>query len=114
MPPRLHSRHTYTNGFEDEDGILMLTEREPFSYQQFPDNGEHTVGEGDTLHLIAARYFAAIPGAANLFWVIADFQPDPIHDPTIRLVPGATLVVPSVRTVLETIFSEQRRLETGL
>jgi hypothetical protein len=43
--------------------------------------------------------------------VIADFQPDPIHDPTLELEPGRVLVIASLRTVLEEIFSESRREE---
>lgn len=116
MPPRLRSRHTYTIGFEDADtlGKLQLSEREPFYYRDYPDNREHVVVQGDTLHRLAGAYFAPIDDPAQLWWVIADFQPAPIHDPTIRLEPGSTIIIPSVRTVLEVIFSENRRLETGV
>ncbi len=74
----------------------------------------HVVAQGDTLFSLAAHYFAPIPRAAGLWWIIADFQPDPVHDPTIRLTPATTLVIPSVRTILESVFSETRRLEVGV
>lgn len=117
--PRRYSRYLYCLGFHDDEadgseGPLQLTEREPFLYRQYADNREHVVAQGDSLWSLAARYFAPIPRSAGLWWIIADFQPDPIHDPTIRLSPGTTLVIPSLRTVLEAIFSEERRLEAGL
>lgn len=117
MPPRRNSRHLYCLGFKDPDdmpGDLQLTEREPFLYRNLPDNKQHTVVQGDTLHRLAAKFFAPIESAANLWWIIADFQPDPIHDPTIALVPGSVLVIPSVRTVVEALFSDDRRLESSL
>jgi hypothetical protein len=45
--------------------------------------------------------------------VIADFQADPIHDPTLSLALGRELAIPSVRTVVEEVFSESRRDEAG-
>lgn len=114
MPPRLHSRFTYSLGLEDTlgaPGVLQLTEREPFPFKAYPDNVEHTVAEGDTLWSLAALYFDPLPRAAGLWWVIADFQPDPIQDPTIALPLGSRVIIPSVRTVLEDIFNEKRRIE---
>lgn len=116
MPPRKFSRHTFTLGFNDYelDGSvqdeLMLSERAPFSFRVLSDNRQHVVHEGETIFSIAARYFAGLPRPAGLWWVIADFQPDPIHDPTIRLPIGTVLTIPSTRTVEELILSEQRRV----
>lgn len=117
MPPRRWSRHTFTTAFledaEESGGTedLILTEPEPFRFQPFTDNRIHVVKSEDTLFNLAARFFRGIPRPAGLWWVIADFQPQPIHDPTIRLTPGTVLVIPSVRTVVEEIFSESRREE---
>ena len=69
--------------------------------------------QGETLFSLAGRYFAALPRPAGLWWVIADFQPDPIHDPTLSLEVGQVLLVPSVRTVVEEVFSEKRRQESA-
>jgi hypothetical protein len=111
MPPRRFSRHTFTSAVQDGAGRLVLTDREPFRFRSLPDNRQHVVKEGETLFSLAGRYFAPLNRPAGLWWVIADFQPDPIHDPTIVLEPGRVLVIPSVRTVLEEIFSERRRGE---
>ena len=112
MPPRRMSRHTFTLGVTDEDDRLTLTDRVPFRFVERADTRQHRVGEGDTLQTLAGRYLAPLPNACRLWWVIADFQPEPIHDPTIAVAPGTVLHIPSVRTVLEEVFSEERREQT--
>lgn len=110
MPPGNNSRHLFTTAqTRGGDQRLFLSDRVPFRYTDFADNRPITVKEGDTLQRLAARFFAPLGelplvSAANLWWVIADFQPTPIHDPTIRLVPGQRLIIPSVRTVQERII----------
>lgn len=110
MPPRENSRHLFTSAqTKGTDRRLFLSDRTPFRYVDLPDNRVHTVREGDTLHRLAARYFAPLGrlpliSAANLWWVIADFQPVPIHDPTVQLVRGEKVIIPSVRTVTERIL----------
>ncbi len=112
MPPRNLSRFTFSLGYAEADApdLLLLSEREPFTFREFPDNRQHSVVAGETLWTIAGRYFKEVPRPSGLWWVIADFQPEPIHDPTLRLAVGSVLVIPSVRTVLESVFSENRRL----
>lgn len=111
MPPRLFSRYQFCSTITDPaTGKLILTEREPFTYAPFSDNVQHTVIEGDTLWSLAQRYFSAMKDAANLWWVIADFQPTPILDPTIKLEVGSVVVIPSVRTIQTEIFDEARRV----
>lgn len=130
MPPRRNSRHTFALAFSptDEDDVLpclddvwpgrsfdfQLAEREPYRFRELPDNRIVRAKEGDTLFTLAAKHFAGIPRPAGLWWVIADFQPQPIVDPTLRLRPGALIVVPSVRTVTEEIFAEGRRRESNV
>ncbi len=110
MPPRLHSRHQFCLAFADPvTGKLVLTDREPYRFAPFADNVQHLVIEGDTLARLAARYFAPLADAAQLWWIIADFQPEPIFDPTIALEVGRTIVLPSLQTVLTEIFDEARR-----
>ena len=67
------------------------------------------MGQGDTLWALAARYYAALDRPSGLWWAIADFQPEPVFDPTLALVLGRVMIVPSVRTVLSRILSETRR-----
>lgn len=105
----------FTIGFRDalgpeaEANKLQLTDRDPYSFAAFSDNRVHIVCEGDTLFTLASRYFASFPNPGELWWIIADFQPDPIIDPTLKLPLGAELFIPSERTVSEQIFSESRR-----
>lgn len=112
MPPRNLSRHVYSQGVRDSTGALVLTTPEPFRYVALDDNEFYTVNRGDTLFSIAGRKYRVIDPdrASGLWWIVADFQPDPIHDPTVSLDHGRVLVLPSVRTVIERIFNEQRRI----
>ena len=91
--------------------MLDQSSTEPFRYRDLPDNREHIVREGDTLWNIAARFYRGLPRPAGLWWIIADFQSDPIHDPTVALTPGRVLSIPSLSTVQTEIFSESRRGE---
>lgn len=109
MPPKPFSRYFFCKGLKDSSGNVYLSERVPFRYQDLRDNRYHQVAKGDTLHSLAERYFEGIDDAADLWWVIADYQPEPIHDPTLLLTPGMTLVIPSVRLLTEEIFNESRR-----
>lgn len=117
MPPRRFSRYTYSTAFLEvlPDGTateaLILSDPGPFRFRSFTDNRVHVVKQGDTLFSLAFKYFRPLPRPSGLYWVIMDFQPTPIHDPTLRLADGAQLVIPSVRTVLEEVFSEKRRDE---
>jgi hypothetical protein len=113
MPPRRYSRFTFCSALLDADQRLFLTEREPYRFRSLEDNRQHVVVAGDTLFNLAGRYFTPVPRPAGLWWVIADFQPDPIHDPTLALDVGRALVVPAVRTVTEEILSETRRRQVS-
>ena len=89
----------------------MLSERVPYRFVSRSDNRIHVVAEGDTLHTLAHDYFQGLPRPAQFYWVIADFQPEPILDPSIRLAVGRQIVIPSLRTLVEEIFNEGRRSE---
>ena len=109
MAPGEWSRYLFCWGLKDDQGRVGLSEREPFGYQELPDNRYYTVAGGDTLFTIAERAFPSIPRACGLFWVIADFQPEPIYDATLALDVGRELVIPSEDTVKTLIFDERRR-----
>lgn len=109
MPPRRWSRYTFATAVPDADGNLFLHGDEPFRFVDRPDTTAHIVRRGDSLFTLAGRYFEGVPRACGLWWVIADFQPEPIHDPTRMLELGRVLYIPSFRTLKEEIFSEARR-----
>ena len=109
MAPKAGSRHSFCQGVRDEAGRLYLTEREPFGFRELPDTRVHIVVQGDTLWDLAGRYFAPLPRACGFWWTIADFQPDPIIDPTLELTVGVRLSIPSLRVLTDVILSEQRR-----
>jgi hypothetical protein len=111
MPPRSGSRFTFALGLRDDAGRAFLSEREPYRYQPHADNRIHVVAHGETLFHIAGRAFAPLPRACGFWWAIADFQPDPILDPTLELEPGRQLVIMSLRVLTDVILGEARRRE---
>ena len=108
MPPRRYSRYTFSVARRDSEGEVVLSDPVPFRYRPFPDNRHHVVKSEDSLFTLAAKYFKGFERPNGLWWVIADFQPTPIHDPTLKLAEGRIVVIPSLRTVIEEIFSERR------
>lgn len=103
------SRYKYCLVYTDDSDRQYLDEREPFRFTDEADNRFHPVTDGDTLWGLAHRYFPGFKRRAGLWWVIAEFQPTPIVDPTIRLKPGEVIVIPSERIVRTKLFSEDRR-----
>ncbi len=111
MPPGIHSRYLFCQGLTDSSGNLFLSDRVPFSFKKATDNRSHEVVEGDTLFHLAHTYFTPLDRPSQYFWVIADFQPEPIIDATLKLQPGTTLLIPSIRMLVEEIMNESRRSE---
>lgn len=114
MPPRQGSRHLRSIATDDDAGRIFLAPRDPYTFRDLADNVVWHVKDGDTLQGIAAAVYAPLSrlpvwSAANLWWVIADFQPRRIIDPTIKLESGSTIVCPSPRVVQEEILSRRRR-----
>lgn len=108
MPPRRFSRYSFTSAILDSQDRLYLTTAQAFRFRNLNDNRRHVVSDGDTLFTLAFKYFKPLPRPAGLWWVIADFQPDPIFDPTVQLTEGRVIFVPSIRTVLEDVFNDSR------
>jgi len=113
MPPLAGSRHTFCRGVRDAAGRLSLTEREPYRYRAHPDNRVHVVAEGESWFDLAGLYFAPLPRACGFWWAIADFQPDPVVDPTLALELGTIIHVPSLRLLTDVILGEARRRDHG-
>ncbi len=113
MPPRTLSRYLYSEGIKDPNDNTFLTDPVPFRFREAFDNRYHEAKQGDTIFNLAGSMFPSFPRASGLYWIIADYQPIIIHDPTLRLTPGRTYIVPSERMVREEIFNEGRRIETS-
>ena len=94
------------------EGDIVLTERLYYYFRRLPDNIEHKVIAGDSFQSIAYYYYDGIMPAgrssAELWWVIADFQPTPVNDPTLALEPGSIIYVPSRRVLEQDILAERR------
>ncbi len=113
MPPHILSRHTFTTQLELEDGRIYHSRSEPYLYRAFPDNGYYPVRGNDTLFTIAGKLYRGLDPerACGLWWVIADFQVEPILDSTLQLNPGRRLVYPSSRVIQTEIFAAEREGE---
>lgn len=109
MPPQVGSRYTFCEAVPGEDGRLELTEREPYGFFPHPDNRTHVVVQGDTLFALAGRYFTPLPRACGFWWVLADYQPEPIVDATIPPALGRALSICSLRVLTDVILGESRR-----
>ena len=104
------ARSFFCTAQQDADANWFLSDRVPFRFVEREDTVAHTASAGDTWWSLAGRYYAGVPDAASLLWyVIADFQPAPVVDPTIAILPGTIVYVPSLQTVLMEIVSEARR-----
>ena len=87
----------------------MLSDHEPFGFRSLADTIEHTVREGDNWHRIAHRYYSGVyENAERLWWIVADFQPKRVFDPTVVPEVGSTVFVPSTRVVTTQVFSSTR------
>jgi hypothetical protein len=110
VPPRVNSRYSLVVGVTRlSDGLTFLLDREPFRFADRADNRRVVVKGGDTLQSLAVEHFKPVAEAAELWWVIADYQPDPIEDPTLDLDEGRILFIPSVEYVLSQAFSDASR-----
>jgi len=90
------SRYRFSEVEQDADGVAYLTDREPFGYVDRPDNIPHVVKQGDTLEDLAKFYYWQLSKDADqLYWAIADFQPNPIINPLQPLVAGRLLILPA-------------------
>jgi len=94
------SRYQGCTAWEDDDGNWYLgSPPVEVKYQDWPDNRIHVVQEGDRPWTLAGRFFKPVPFPSRLWWIICQFQPDPIHDPTVKLEVGRELFIPSIEKV---------------
>lgn len=101
------SRYLQSEQVTDEAGRLVLVDREPFEFRQLDDTILHEVAEGESWWSLAELYYSEISArACGLWWVIADFQPQAVVDPTRKIANGRIVFVPSPVVVLTEIFDQ--------
>lgn len=95
-------------------GTISTEPSERFVYTERNDTRRHVVRSGDTLHNLAVRFFPNARNPERLWWVIADFQPNPILDPTLALEIGRVLRIPSESVVMSEALSDERLQDRGV
>jgi hypothetical protein len=108
MPPHIQSRYLSVFGVRDNSGNFFMTERKRFFFDDsLPGTILHKAETTDKLWNLAYRYWGGengIENAEHLWWVIAEFQPIPISDPTIDLESDRLLYIPSLQVVREKVL----------
>jgi len=96
------SRYVLSDLFVDSQSRVYLGPRERFFFEDLDDVIPHTVREGDTWHSLAHQYYGrALSAEVNLWWALADFQPEPVLDPTLVLAAGTIVLIPPIRVMQE-------------
>jgi hypothetical protein len=86
---------------EDDHLYFSLNEREPYGAEE--DDIIHITSEGETLFSIAHKYYGELPGGVHHWWLIGEYQPTPIKDPSLRLAANSLVIIPSVRKLLDVL-----------
>jgi len=115
MPPGQFSRHLLVTGLTRvTDGQRFLLDREPFRFVPRPDTRRIVAKGGDTWQSLAFEHLNPVSNAEQLWWVLTDFQPEPVLDPTIPPVPGTIIYIPAPEFVLSELWAESRRDEDAV
>ena len=113
MAPKKMSRYEFCR-IERVDGVRRLTERVLVRFVSRSDSTEYVASDGDTWwHLAHAAYEGLTDRPAGLWWVLADFQPVPVVDPTLKIEAGTVLQIPSWDFIQDVVFASSRRLESA-
>ena len=100
MPAQPNSRYRTARRFIDDKNRRFIGVRRNVQYVDDPGNRIHIVKRGETLESIAHKRLPGFGGrSSDLYWILAEFQPNQILDPTQRLQPGQVIVIPSEELV---------------
>ena len=100
MQRSVESRYFASEAYVSFGGYTLLEEYEPYRYTVRDDNIIHVAAEGESWWSLAQHYYWGVSQrACGLWWVICDFQPTPVVDPTLAIAPGKSIVIPSPQTV---------------
>jgi hypothetical protein len=92
--------------YDNETNELSLGPRDRFLYTDVEGIIPHVVSDGDNLWSLAAKYYGSEQeDETNYWWVIAEFQPKPIIDPTLRLEAGIIILIPPLSWIQEGLAS---------
>lgn len=91
------------------DGLTFMLDREPLYFQPRSDNKRIVAEKGDTWWSLAAKHLSALRNPEQFFWVLCDYQPTPILDPTVDPTPGAIVFIPDEDFFMSTYFADSRR-----
>lgn len=106
MTGRLNTSRYARRDLVIDDGLLrnkvtsFIDGYNQIPYVDRPDNRRYVTQAFDRLDTLAVAFY----GDARLWWVIAEFQPEPIMSP-IFIEPGTELIIPS-RTYVYQYMSE--------
>jgi len=103
MPPRINTRYQYSRAFQDAESRWYLEVPRPFRFSNQIDNLPYRVKTGDTLQVLAYRFFRGLEGAPQFWRAIAEFND--IIDATLPLTVGRLLIIPSLRWVREVFLA---------
>jgi len=99
------SRYYAAESYVAWNGTTLLAEAEPFRYVAREDNIVHSAVEGDSWFTLAEMYYWMISTRpCGLYWIVCDFQPEPVVDPTLAIQGGKTILLPSAATVRSEIL----------
>lgn len=100
------SRYVNVEHLADTAGRIYTADRIPFRFTQRDDSILHIAQAGESWWGLAQKYYFEISDRpSGLWWVICDFQPQPVVDPTLIIQPGSEVVVPSAFTVRNEILA---------
>jgi len=110
-------RNRYSLAFTDVDSdSILISPIVPFSYRELSDNILHVATKGEMLWDLAEKYYSkkgdsslGLNDAWSYYDIIADFQPNPIADPTLSMIGGENIYLPSIQTIKMLIENENRR-----
>ncbi len=111
------NRYLFCIDHEDVNGNLALSRRVPYRFRELPDNRVHIGVEGQSIHDIAQIFYGGTYGerrSRDMFWIICDFQPQPILDCTLTVKAGQHIIVPSPTTIEAYISDPEREPEFDL
>lgn len=103
MAPRLDSRYQFCRAFQDDDERWFLEVPYPFRFTNERDNVAYQVSAGDTLQILAYRFYRGFDLPAQLWRAIAEFND--IIDATLPLEEGKILMIPSPRWIRDVYFA---------